>query len=35
MKTVTFGLKSLLVWLIFDESLGEFNRKEWICKKSI
>jgi hypothetical protein len=32
MKTMTIGLKSFLVWLIFDESLNEFNRKEWVCK---
>jgi len=31
---MTFGLKSFLVWLIFDESIGEFDRKEWICKDS-
>jgi hypothetical protein len=34
MKTMTFGLKSFLVWLIFDESVSEFSRKEWICKDS-
>ena len=33
MKTITFGIKALLVWLIFDETLGQFSRQEWICKK--
>lgn len=32
MKTLTIGFKSFLVWLIFDETLREFSRKEWICR---
>jgi|APCry1669189534_1035231.scaffolds.fasta_scaffold05061_1 hypothetical protein len=32
MKYMTSGFKSFLVWLIFDESVGEFGKREWVCK---
>ena len=30
MKTL-FSLKSFLIWLVFDEGVGEWQRKEWVC----
>ena len=30
MKTM-FSLKSFLIWLVFDEGVGEWQRKEWVC----
>jgi hypothetical protein len=32
MRTITVGIKSFLVWLIFAESVGEFKRTEWVCR---
>ena len=26
-----FSLKSFLIWLVFDEGVGEWQRKEWVC----
>jgi hypothetical protein len=35
MKAMTFSLKSFLVWLVFDEGMGEWQREEWVCSNVI